>query len=160
MQMFLMAIALVNQIGTTDIDLNPNRSQLGVKNPNAIAQSNSPTPGVGWPITTSSGANEIRLARHLRQSGVKMYGAWWCPHCHEQKMLFGKEAFRQITYVECDLDGQNPNPALCVQLGIKSFPTWEINGRLTRGGVENLQTLAQLSGYPGPRNFKYVLQRN
>ena len=25
------------------------------------------------------------FARCLSDRGVKMYGAWWCPHCKEQK---------------------------------------------------------------------------
>lgn len=41
------------------------------------------------PITTSSGVAEIFLARHLAEIGAKKYGAYWCPHCHEQKEPFG-----------------------------------------------------------------------
>ena len=40
-------------------------------------------------ITTSSGESEIALTQHLKQVGAKMYGAFWCPHCQEQKQLFG-----------------------------------------------------------------------
>ncbi|WDD36818.1 hypothetical protein PQG02_33765 (plasmid) [Nostoc sp. UHCC 0926] len=38
---------------------------------------------------------------------------WWCPHCHEQKLLFGKEAYQIISdtiKVECDKRGLNAHP--------------------------------------------------
>ncbi|MDR5696083.1 MAG: vitamin K epoxide reductase family protein, partial [Armatimonadota bacterium] len=41
------------------------------------------------------------LAKHLAASGAKFYGAYWCPHCTEQKRMFG-DAARYLTYVECD----------------------------------------------------------
>ncbi|HYW18094.1 MAG TPA: hypothetical protein VE956_02065 [Nodularia sp. (in: cyanobacteria)] len=63
-----------------------------------------PKSGVGWEITTTSGEAEIALARHLANTGAKEYVAWWCPHCHEQKLLFRKEAYQIISdsiKVEC-----------------------------------------------------------
>ena len=30
------------------------------------------------------------LAEHLTNSGAKMYGAFWCPHCQQQKAIFGR----------------------------------------------------------------------
>lgn len=87
-----------------------------------------------------------------------MYGAWWCPHCEEQKLLLGQEAFSKINYVECADDGKNSQAALCQKVGIKSYPTWEINGKL-EPGVETPQKLAELTGYKGPTNFKYSLKR-
>ena len=29
------------------------------------------------------------FAQCLTSKGMKMYGAWWCPHCAEQKESFG-----------------------------------------------------------------------
>ena len=29
------------------------------------------------------------FAKCLSAKGVKMYGAWWCPHCKDQKESFG-----------------------------------------------------------------------
>lgn len=119
----------------------------------SLSPSGQPLRGVGWPITTTSGKAEIALARHLTQIGAKEYGAWWCPHCHEQKQLFGKQAFKKINYIECDADGKNAQPNLCQAANIQGFPTWEINGQLYPG-VQSLQRLAQLSGYRGSDNFK------
>lgn len=119
--------------------------------------SGDPTPGVGWPITTTSGEAEIALAAHLKQTGAKMYGAYWCPHCHEQKQLLGKDAFKQIAYIEC-ADAQIPQKQsdACRQAGVQSYPTWELNGKLDPG-VKDPETLAELSGYQGSRNFQYSL---
>lgn len=120
-----------------------------------ISPTGSPTPGVGWSITTTSGEAEIALARHLTQIGAKEYVAWWCPHCHEQKQLFGKQAYSDITHVECDPNGKNARPDLCQAANVQSFPTWVIKGKTT-AGVQSLEELAQASGYTGPRNFKNI----
>ncbi|MEH2394517.1 MAG: vitamin K epoxide reductase family protein [Nostoc sp.] len=114
-----------------------------------------PKPGVGWEITTTSGEAEIQLGRHLTNIGAKEYVAWWCPHCHEQKLIFGQEAYKEIAKVEC-ASANNPNVIAdeCKAAKIEGFPTWIING--TRySAVQNLEELAKVSGYTGPRNFKY-----
>lgn len=124
----------------------------------AVRPVTQPTPGVGWEITTISGPSEIALARHLTEIGAKEYVAWWCPHCHEQKLLFGKEAYQQINHVECAEGGTNPRPDLCKAANIESFPSWEIKGKLY-SGVKSLNELADLSGYTGDRDFKIALQQ-
>ncbi len=113
-------------------------------------------------VDNSSGNAEIGLAQHLKQSGAKMYAAYWCPHCCEQKQLFGKEAIQDLPYVECAPGGKDAQPEACQQvfaqaekqLGEKvGFPTWEINGKFY-SGRQTLQDLAQNSGYTGPQDFK------
>jgi len=121
--------------------------------PGSRSPSGLPTPGVGWPITSSSGPAKIALARYLKQIGAKEYIAWWCPHCHEQKELFGKEAYSEINHIECAEGGKNAHPDLCQAANVQSFPTWEIKGKSYQG-VQSLEELAKISGYTGPRNFK------
>lgn len=116
-----------------------------------------PNPEFGWEITTTSGEAEISLARHLAKIGAKEYSAYWCPHCHEQKLLFGKEAEQIIDEnikVECAADSPQAQPELCKAAKIEGFPTWIINGQ-SYSGVQNLEELARVSGYTGSRNFKY-----
>jgi hypothetical protein len=52
-----------------------------------------------------------------------MYGAYWCPHCTEQKELF-EDSFQYINYVECDPKGENAQPEVCIEKDIKRYPTW------------------------------------
>lgn len=105
-------------------------------------------------IKNVSGSAEISLARYLKRIGAKMYGAFWCPYCTRQKELFGKKAFASIKYIECDPRGVNPRTQLCNQAGVRSYPTWEIKGRLYTG-MYSLEALADISGYQGKRNFRY-----
>jgi uncharacterized membrane protein/glutaredoxin len=106
--------------------------------------------GVPLAVTTTSTPATIALADHLSASGAVMYSAWWCPHCHDQKQLFGKEAAARLKVIECAPDGRNSQKELCDAKKIEGFPTWEINGRLD-SGVKPLQELARLSGYAGPQ---------
>lgn len=103
-------------------------------------------------MATASSTFAGQLARHLAQQGVKMYGANWCPHCHDQLEKFG-EAKRFVPYVECSPHGGpgTPPAKICVDKKITSYPTWEINGQL-KLGVRSLQELADLTNYQGPRN--------
>ena len=39
-----------------------------------------------------------------------MYGLYWCPHCIEQKEMFGA-AFHYVPYVECAIKGSIGNGA-------------------------------------------------
>ncbi|MFM2302988.1 MAG: hypothetical protein RLZZ135_391 [Cyanobacteriota bacterium] len=115
----------------------------------------TPQPGIGWEIQSTSGTAEIELAEHLTKAGAKMYGSYWCPHCYEQKQLFGKQAWEKVTYIECAPDAvKNPQPKVCEQAGIKGFPTWSIDGK-NDAGVKKLAKLAQMTGYKGTTTFKY-----
>jgi uncharacterized membrane protein/glutaredoxin len=122
---------------------------------NSLAPTTSPEAGIGWEIKSTSGAAEIELAKHLTQKGVKMYGAYTCPHCYEQKQLFGKQAWTQINYIECAPDAKkNPQPQVCMKAGVTGFPTWAIDGKLVTG-TKKLAKLGDLSGYKGNTTFKY-----
>ena len=106
-------------------------------------------PGDPPPVTSASTPEAIALAEHLTATGAVMYSAYWCPHCHEQKELFGKEASKKLDVVECAADGTNSRKDLCDTKAIQGFPTWEINGVLD-SGVKSLGKLAELSGFqPG-----------
>jgi uncharacterized membrane protein len=109
--------------------------------------------GIAGPtITTVSNPGQMALAEHLKQIDAKMYGAYWCPHCHDQKQLFGRPAFAKITYIECAPEGQNAQPDRCDAAGIQGYPTWEINGQYYSGS-QSLAELARLSGYSGSQEF-------
>ena len=81
-----------------------------------------------------------------------MYGAYWCPHCHLQKQLFGAAAVRQLTYIECATSDNN-QAEICRKAKIRGYPTWEIDGKLYPGVIP-LPNLAELSGYTGTTDFQ------
>jgi uncharacterized membrane protein/glutaredoxin len=108
--------------------------------------------GVPPVVQAASSPAKIALAEHLTASGAALYTAYWCPHCHEQKELFGRDATAKLKVIECAPDGQNSQKALCEAKGIQGFPSWEINGQLD-SGVKPLAKLAELSGYKGPIDF-------
>jgi hypothetical protein len=130
---------------------------LETSNITSLAPAGSPEVGKGWIVTSRSGTDEISLAAHLQKTGAKLYGAWWCPHCYEQKQLFGQEAvtasFKSLA-IECAEDGLNPQTELCRQQKIQGFPTWIIRGQ-AYPGVQSPEQLAKLSGYNGNKHFLY-----
>lgn len=103
-------------------------------------------------VLSESSPAKVDLAKHLSATGAVIYTAWWCPHCHEQQELFGRQAAAKLTVIECASDGRNSQTALCEKKKIQGFPSWEINGRID-SGVKPLKDLAALSGYTGPRDF-------
>jgi len=90
---------------------------------------------------------QVGLARHLSSTRAVMYGAYWCPHCQEQKEMFS-EAASMLPYVECDPKGSGARPALCEQASVKSFPTWVI-GDQRLVGTQSLDALARASHFSG-----------
>jgi len=102
--------------------------------------------GVPPAVTTPSTPATIALAEHLSRSGARMYTAYWCPHCHEQKELFGKDAAAKLPIIECAPDGRNSQAELCAKKNIQGYPSWEINGKLD-SGVKPLAKLAEMSGF-------------
>lgn len=88
------------------------------------------------------------LARHLTETGVKFYGAYWCPHCADQKQLFGAAA-SLLPYIECDPRSPEGMPQVCAAAQVDKYPTWDINGRRYEG-VLSLEDLARLTGYALP----------
>ncbi|GKV44143.1 hypothetical protein SLEP1_g51356 [Rubroshorea leprosula] len=100
-------------------------------------------------ITTTSSPSALSLARHLHSIGAKMYGAFWCSHCLEQKQIFGSEASKLLDYVECFPNGYKKGTKIaraCADAGIEGFPTWVINGQVLSGEQE-LTDLAEASGF-------------
>jgi len=96
-------------------------------------------------VTTVSTPEWISLAKHLKATGAQMYGAFWCSHCLEQKVLFGAEAVREgFGYVECFPDGYKRGTTMsevCKAADLQGFPTWVINGQKLEGD----QTFDQLA---------------
>ena len=104
-------------------------------------------------ITTFSSKAKINFAKYLSNQNIVMYSAYWCPHCHDQKQLFGNQAAKELIIVECAKDGKNNQYKLCQEKGIDGFPSWEINDEIY-SGTRSLKELAQMTKYKGNTNFE------
>ncbi len=88
------------------------------------------------------------LTSCMAGSGAKMYGAWWCPHCNDQKQDFGKswKIFADAGgYVECST-AERQQTEICKQAGIDSYPTWRFADGSELSGKVDIYNLAQKSG--------------
>mmetsp|Transcript_28120 Transcript_28120/g.67732 ORF Transcript_28120/g.67732 Transcript_28120/m.67732 type:complete len:226 (-) Transcript_28120:661-1338(-) len=103
-----------------------------------------------------STSQAVSLAKHLRDTGAVMYGAYWCPHCSRQKELFGREAWKYVRYVECSPKGYQSGYATCLERGVDGYPSWEFGNGKSQGGEMELVDIAKLSGYS--RTFKASLE--
>ncbi|MGK7955508.1 MAG: vitamin K epoxide reductase family protein [Crocosphaera sp.] len=151
-----IVVAMITLVATLGVYANlnqPTNADGRIFIPEVTTQ---PKPPYGWEVNTESGPAEIQLATHLTSVGAKMYGAFWCPHCYDQKQVLGKEAVQEITYIECDPSGKNPQPEACQAAEIRSYPSWEINGKKL-AGAQLPETLAQESGYTERDDWKYTM---
>lgn len=89
------------------------------------------------------------FAQCVADSGAKFYGAFWCPHCADQKKLFG-DSIDYVPYVECDPNGKNSQAELCQGEGVQSYPTWIFADGTTQSGVLSLEEISELSSCPLP----------
>jgi len=104
-----------------------------------------------WLIKTPGKPGKLdSFATCLTDNGAKFYGAFWCPHCQNQKALFGRSA-KLLPYVECSTpDGKGQNE-LCTNLGIKGYPTWIFKDGTIENGEVSLERLSELANCPLPQ---------
>jgi hypothetical protein len=85
------------------------------------------------------------FAQCLAIKQAKMYGLYWCPHCLDQKAMFG-EAFHYVPYVECAIKGSPEMAAQCKMAGVKLFPSWQFGMEPPKEGVLSLEALSDKTG--------------
>ncbi len=86
-----------------------------------------------------------KFAQCLGQRQAKMYGLYWCPHCLEQKEMFG-ESFHYVPYVECATKGTSEINAECKVAGVKLFPSWQFGMDPPKEGLLSLEALSDKTG--------------
>ncbi|NEQ82372.1 MAG: hypothetical protein F6K26_19620 [Moorea sp. SIO2I5] len=74
---------------------------LGVLGLYTLANSSRSATEINYTITSSSSEANMALAEHLEKLEVKMYGAFWCDHCNQQKEMFAQGAWSQVNYIQC-----------------------------------------------------------
>jgi uncharacterized membrane protein len=99
-------------------------------------------------ITERSSARAVALGKALQAKKAKMYGAYWCSHCFEQKQRIGVQAMKYVEYIECAKEGAGSQAALCKERAIPGYPTWEIDG-VYHPGEKSLDELEKLVGLTG-----------
>lgn len=83
--------------------------------------------------------NYDTFAKCLAEKKLTMYGAYWCPHCQNEKKAFG-DSFKYVPYVECTQETK-----LCLDKGINGYPTWiDANGKKYEG-EQGLLGLSKIS---------------
>lgn len=106
--------------------------------------------GVVWLIRTPGKAGALdSFATCIKDSGAKFYGAFWCPHCQNQKALFASSA-KLLPYIECSTpDGKSQLP-ICNEAEIKGYPTWTFADGTTKSGEVSLADLSTATSCPLP----------
>jgi hypothetical protein len=87
------------------------------------------------------------FAQCLASKQARMYGLYWCPHCADQKRMFGA-AFHYVPYVECAVGppGSGQMAPVCQAAGVKLFPSWQFGAEPPKEGVLSLEELSAKTG--------------
>jgi hypothetical protein len=109
-------------------------------------------------LACSAPAQEInydKFAQCLNKKGASMYGAFWCPHCKEQKEKFGS-SFLYVNYVECGvqtipLDRTKQTDA-CKDKNIHRYPTWIFTETAKIVVLKDTNASPSSAGSPGATN--------
>ena len=101
--------------------------------------------GLLWFLRHKQSSRLDAFARCLSDKGAKMYGAYWCPHCSDQKEMFGS-SFQYAPYIECGIKGSRNLSPVCTQANVKHFPTWEFADGARVEGAHPLEFLGQATG--------------
>ena len=109
-------------------------------NNNKVDKAEAPSPP---PVTSASSPEALAVASRLQKLDAKMYGAYWCSHCFNQKQALGLEAKAKFAYIECDKEGKNSQYDMCKSKKIPGYPTWEIQGNYYPG-EKSVQELGAL----------------
>lgn len=90
------------------------------------------------------------FAQCLKTKEATFYGAFWCPHCQDQKKMFGKSQ-KFLPYIECSTPDGKGQTALCREKGIEGYPTWEFADGSRESGALSLERLSKKTGCPLPQ---------
>ena len=98
-----------------------------------------------WMYQNSQPGKLDDFAKCLKDNGVKFYGAFWCPHCQQQKTLFANSA-KYLPYIECSTPDSNGQLEVCKKENIQAYPTWQFSDDSRQEGELSLKELSEKSG--------------
>ena len=90
------------------------------------------------------------FAACLKDRDAIFYGTFWCPHCQNQKKMFGRSA-RLLPYIECSTPDGQSQLAICTEKDVQSYPTWTFADGSRETGEVALGTLAEKTGCSLPK---------
>jgi thiol-disulfide isomerase/thioredoxin len=85
----------------------------------------------------------------IGEKGAVFYGAFWCPHCRNQKTMFGRSE-EKLPYVECSTPDGRGQLQICEDKQITTYPTWEFENGERMTGEVSLKMLSEKTGCPLP----------
>jgi thiol-disulfide isomerase/thioredoxin len=96
-------------------------------------------------FSPGAGSNRVTefdtFAQCLSDAGATFYGAFWCPHCQEQKALFDNSS--TLPYIECSMPNGQTQTQICIDEAITGYPTWRFSDGSELNGVQQLSDLAE-----------------
>ena len=92
------------------------------------------------------------FAQCLKDKRATFYGAFWCPHCQNQKKLFGKSESK-LPYIECSTSNGKGQTQACIDKKIDGYPTWEFADGSRESGELSLAKLAEKTDCKLPDSF-------
>lgn len=81
------------------------------------------------------------FAQCLSDAGAKFYGAYWCPHCQDQKKLFQNS--KKLPYIECSTPNGQAQTQVCIDAKITGYPTWDFADGSRSDGALTLKALSE-----------------
>jgi len=84
------------------------------------------------------------FATCLSEKGAKFYGAFWCPHCKEQKRMLHEST--KLPYIECSNPDGKSQTDQCKKENIVGYPTWRFSDGSELGGEQTPSVLAEKTG--------------
>lgn len=89
------------------------------------------------------------FAQCLKDKGAVFYGAFWCPHCQNQKKMFGTSQ-KYLPYVECSTPDGKIQLQICKDKNVSGYPTWDFADGERKTGEISLTDLSEKTGCPLP----------
>ena len=107
--------------------------------------------GISFLVFVNSKPGKLdEFAQCLKDKGAVFYGAFWCPHCQNQKAMFGKSV-KLLPYIECSTPDGKSQLSICKEKKIEGYPTWEFVDGLRESGEVSLNRLSEKTGCPLPQ---------
>jgi hypothetical protein len=97
------------------------------------------------PVGSAQSNDLDTFAKCLAEKKATMYGSFLCPHCDDQRKLFGP-SFRYVPYVECSMRGSRQMTFPCMAAQIRFTPTWIFADGERRTGLQSLKDLSKKTG--------------